>query len=202
MSSLDFFAIKQDQKDLFSFIINETNFSIYESYSKFEVELLQFHSIDEIERNYDIGNDKYGNGTNILLQLWSKPFVDNVRIEKIKQINGKVESYRYSIRGFGLVQLYLGGIYNQSLISSSHLGTFDEKSAINHGYQNGVNWVELKKEYNKISNYIKRNTKIQAQSRYLLKNAHENGMSGLILKHQVLKYEWKKSEYVLRKKDV
>ncbi len=203
MSSLDFYALKQDQEELLSFICKETNFSIYESYSDFEKELLSFKSITEIEQKYDIGTDMYGNGTSILLQLWHKQFVDNIKIEKIKQIKGKADSYRYSIRGFGLVQLYLGGLYKQNFISSSHLGTFDEKGAINHGYINGVNWEELKKEYNKIANYIKRNTRIKAQSRYLLKNAHENGINGLILKHQILEYEWNKSEYVLReKKDV
>src|SRR6266853_1466124 len=111
MASIDFYALKEDIRQLVHFIFEETDLRIFESYSEYDKELREFRSFDDLSAAFDLGTDKHGNGSAVLLQLWSSAVMAKVEFERIAlKVPG--HSFRYRISGSGgLIQLYFGGEY-------------------------------------------------------------------------------------------
>jgi len=109
--------------NLLEFIYAETDCRVFESYSKFDQNLQEFASTEQLLSAYDIGQDPHGNGYAVLLQLWSPSVSSRVKIERIALIPEKCDrhTFRYNIEGWGLMQLYLGGEKDR-LITNSHFG--------------------------------------------------------------------------------
>src|SRR6476469_5105150 len=110
MANLDFFAIRPDLEQLFTFLFAETDFRVFESYSEFGQSLREFPSFADLFATFDIGLDENGHGSAALLQLWSPSVMPKPRIERINLDPGKCDgfTFRFRISGYGLVQLYLG----------------------------------------------------------------------------------------------
>ena len=123
----DFFADKNDKLEIFNFILNKTDLIIYDSYSSYEQDISQYQSVDEISSKFDLINgDKFA----VTFQLWSPRHKAKPIFEKI-ELNPKYcdgHSFRYSTIGWGLIQLFFGGIENNEL-HRSHIGHFNEKGA-------------------------------------------------------------------------
>ncbi|MBK8344680.1 MAG: hypothetical protein IPL12_16140 [Bacteroidetes bacterium] len=75
-----------------------------------------------------------------------------------KRCNG--HTYRYSTDGWGLIQLYFGGIRNGEL-HQSHIGHFNEKGALKwegtnktNGLVNLWDWTEIQVTSRKLKYYI------------------------------------------------
>jgi hypothetical protein len=157
MANLDFFAAQSDQRALVDFLFTSTNVRLFESYSEFGQELREFRSLDELATAFPLGEDRYGNGSGILLQLWSPSVMTKLEIVRFALLPEKCNghSFRYRIAGGGLIQLYLGGVHGR-VITRSHFGHFSEAGARKWGTDKEVNWGELKTLSNKIQYHIRK----------------------------------------------
>ncbi|MBC7853776.1 MAG: hypothetical protein IAF94_10100 [Pirellulaceae bacterium] len=184
MANLDFFAAESDQRAVVDFLFTSTNVRLFESYSEFSQELREFRSLDELAAAFPLGVDKHGNGTAILLQLWSPSVMTKLEIERFalkpEKCNG--HTFRHRIVGGGLIQLYLGGVHGR-VITKSHFGHFAEAGARKWGVEKGVNWSELKTLSNKVQYHIrKRLAAAKVPGRPVLPEALELVRAGYSLK--------------------
>ncbi len=188
MASLDFYAIEQDISDVLEFVLTETDCKIFESYSEYDKELREFKSISEVIGAYDSKSV----GT-FLLDLWSPSVSSKVVIKKIvldpRKCNGA--THRFTIEGWGLMQLYFGRIQNDE-IEHSHYGHNSEKRARNWestyldelGSVNDWNWELLKKISGKIQYHIRKRLAVsKVSSRPILKTAFEKHSKGCRFKY-------------------
>ena len=141
MANLDFFGAHDDLANVLEFLFSRTDLAVFESYSSLGEELKQFHSIAGLEQHYHLGMDHYGNGSGVLLQLWSPSVMAEPDIRRItlNPRSCKGHTFRYCIEGGGLIQLYFGGIH-EKCITKSHYGHFSEKGARVRGRDHGVDW--------------------------------------------------------------
>lgn len=143
MASIDFYALGSDIRKLVHFIFEESDLRIFESYSKYDTELREFRSFDELSAAFSLGSDARGHGHAVLLQLWSPSVMPRVEFERIalKMAN---YSFRYRISGVGLIQLYFGGEHG-GIITDSHYGHWSEAGARQRaaGDVDAVDWSAL-----------------------------------------------------------
>ncbi|MNK52713.1 hypothetical protein D3C87_716550 [compost metagenome] len=144
----NFFADKTDKLEILEFIFKETDLYVYDLGSSYGQEICQYKTVDEISSKFDLDNgDKFA----VTFQLWAprhkgKPIFRKVDLDP-KHCKG--HTFRYSTEGWGLIQLYFGGIKNNEL-SQSHIGHFNEKGALKWEETNKVNglvslwdWTEI-----------------------------------------------------------
>ena len=86
MASIDFYALKDDIRQLVYFIFEETDLRVFESYSEYDKELREFRSFDDLSGAFELGRDKHGHGFAVLLQLWSSTVIPNVGFERTRSL--------------------------------------------------------------------------------------------------------------------
>jgi hypothetical protein len=188
MASLDFYAIEQDISDVLEFVLNETDCNIFESYSEHNKELREFKSISEVIEAYNSKSVGI-----FLLQLWSPSVSSKIVIKKIvldpQKCNGA--THRFSIAGWGSMQLYFGRIQNDE-IEYSHFGHNSEKRARNWestyldelGSVDEWDWQLLKKLSGKIQYHIRKRLAVsKVSSRPILDCAFKKYSQGYRFKH-------------------
>lgn len=144
----DFFADKSDKLEILGFIFKETDLHVYDLSSPFGQEICEYKTVVEISSKFDLDNgDKFAN----TFQLWAprhtgKPIFRKINLDP-KRCNG--HTFRYSTDGWGLIQLYFGGLKNNNL-NQSHIGHFDQKEALIledtnkiNGLVNSWDWTEI-----------------------------------------------------------
>lgn len=184
MANLDFFAADSDQKAVLEFLYSSTDVRVFESYSEFGQELREFCSFDELSSAFPVGEDEHGNGTAVLLQLWSPSVMSKLEIERIQLRPEKCDghTFRYRIDGGALIQLYLGGVH-QRIVTKSHYGHNSQKRARAWGVDTGVNWDELKTLSNRVLYHIRRRLAVtKVRSCPVLGAAFDLAKSGYALK--------------------
>ena len=67
MPSIDFYAVTADIRGLIHAILEETDLRIFESYSRYDMELREFRSYDQLSSAFNLGTDEQGNGNAVLL---------------------------------------------------------------------------------------------------------------------------------------
>ena len=122
----DFYADHNDKISIIEFIFNNTDLQVFDLGSTYEQEIRQYKSVDEVSATHDLINgDKFA----VTFQLWTPRHEGEPVFRKIdldpKRCNG--HSFRYSTDGWGMIQLYFGGIKNDKLFLS-HIGHLTEKS--------------------------------------------------------------------------
>ncbi|TWI80641.1 hypothetical protein IQ13_3320 [Lacibacter cauensis] len=144
----DFFADKADKLQLLEYIFSETDLQVYDLGSPYGQEISNYKSVDEISSKFDLSNgDKFA----VTFQLWSPRHKGQPIFRKIdldpKRCNG--HTFRYSTDGWGLIQLYFGGLKNNKL-NQSHIGHFNETGALKNEGINKFNgsvsswdWTEI-----------------------------------------------------------
>ena len=155
----NFFASKTDKLEILDFIFNHTDLQIYDLSSSCDQEIYQYKTVDEISSKFNLDNgDKFAN----TFQLWSprhkgKPLFRKVELDP-KHCNG--HTFRYSTDGWGLIQLYFGGLKHNEL-HQSHIGHFNEKGALKWEDTTKVNelvslwdWTEIKSTSRKLKYQI------------------------------------------------
>ena len=155
----NFFADKTDKLNILKFIFDKTDLHIYDSASPYEQEIFEYKSVEEISAKFDLDNgDKFA----VTFQLWSplhkgKPVFRRVILDP-KRCDGR--TYRYSTDGWGLIQLYFGGLKNEEL-NQSHIGHFNETGALQKESTNSYNgpvctwdWTEIQKTSRKLKYQI------------------------------------------------
>jgi len=121
MPNLYFYAIDKDFLVVLDYVFEKSGCRVFESYSKFDEEILEFEKPEDIIRNRKSGQSTY-------LQLVVPSASKLVEIRRIPLDESTGHRFRYSIDGWGLIQLYLG---NQTLagITNSHTNHNSEARA-------------------------------------------------------------------------
>ncbi len=156
----NFFADKEDKIKILEFIFKETDLHIYDLGSPYGQEICEYKTVEEISLKFDLDKgDKFAN----TFQLWTPRHKGNPIFRKVdldpKRCNG--HTFRYSTEGWGLIQLYFGGLKNNEL-NQSHIGHFNEKGALKWEVTNKVNGLVSSWDW----------TEIQATSRKLKYQIH------------------------------
>ncbi|TKC00655.1 hypothetical protein [Pedobacter cryophilus] len=155
----DFFADKTDKLKILDFIFNDTDLRVYDLSSRYEQEISEYKTVEEISSKFDLHNGgKFAN----TFQLWSPRHKGNPIFRKVeldpRRCNG--HKFRYSTDGWGLIQLYFGGIKDKEL-NQSHIGHFNEKGALKWEETNKINglvnlwdWTEIQMTSRKLKYQI------------------------------------------------
>jgi hypothetical protein len=181
---LNFFAAETDQKAVTDFLFSATDVRVFESYSKPDEELREFHSTDELVAAFPLGTDQFGNGTAVLLQLWSPSVMDELKITRFALDPAACDghTFRYCIDGGALMQLYFGGVY-EHVVTHSHFGHQSQTRAQAWDVDHGINWESLKTLSNRIQYHIRKRLAVaRVPGCPVLPQAHDLARSGYELK--------------------
>src|SRR3989442_10415662 len=190
MGSIDFYALKDDIRQLVHFIFEQTDLRIFESYSEYDKELREFRSFDDLSGAFDLGSDKHGHGFAVLLQLWSSTVIPNVDFERIAlKVPG--HSFRYRISGGGgLIQLYFGGEH-KDVITQSHYGHWNEAGARQRGAGDAdcVDWRALSQLSGCIQRHLRNKISVaKGRGRPILPAAFAGLQRGFGLRYSSLQF--------------
>ncbi|MEM6256268.1 MAG: hypothetical protein AAF821_25420 [Cyanobacteria bacterium P01_D01_bin.156] len=164
MSNCEFYAIRDDILNVLDFIYAETDCHVFEKSSEFGQELREFTSTKQLAEVFNLGLCHGKQKYSALLQLYTPSASDNFVIQKIA-LNPKYcsgHTFRYEASGWGLIQLYLGGISERG-IHHSHTNHNSEKRAQKWesiyfdqlGSVDTWNWKQLSKVSRKIRYHIR-----------------------------------------------
>ena len=150
----DFFADKADKIEILEFIFKDTDLQVYDLGSQYGQEIRQYKTSNEIYTKFDLEIDEFGT----TFQLWTprhkgKPIFRKVDLDP-KRCNG--HTFRYATEGWGLIQLYFGGLKNNEL-KHSHIGHFNEKGALKweeNGLVSSWDWTEIQATSRKLKYQI------------------------------------------------
>ncbi len=115
-----FFAARNDPAAVFQYLFAEIDARVFEAYSEYSQELREFRSVAELEAAAPLGQDPHGNGWAMMLYLWSPAATGDFRIERIA-VNPEYcegHTFRFTVRGAGLLYLTLGGVCEQVVTQS------------------------------------------------------------------------------------
>jgi hypothetical protein len=129
MPNIDFYAAKADFHPVLDYVFSKSGCRVFESYSPPGQPIAEFASIEMLEARYPIGICK-GSAPSVLLQLVPPNSFGFCRIRRIDLKPGVYgdHTFRYSFEGWGLIQLYLGGIAPHGAVES-HSNHFTEAGA-------------------------------------------------------------------------
>lgn len=124
----NFFADRADKLEILKYIFEETDLQVFDLGSPFGQQICEYKTADEIASKFDLSaGDKFA----VTFQLWSPRHKGNVLFRKIdldpKRCDG--HTFRYSTDGWGLIQLYFGGLKGNDL-NQSYLGHFEQNEAL------------------------------------------------------------------------
>jgi hypothetical protein len=146
----EFFADKDDKTQILDFIFRETDLQVFDLGSPYGQKIGEYKTTEEILSKFDLHNgDKFA----VAFQLWTPRWKGDIVFRKIeldpKYCNG--HTFRYSTEGWGLIQLYFGGV-KQGELHRSHVGHQSEKramalenGALNLGPVSKWDWNEVEK---------------------------------------------------------
>ncbi len=183
-ANVGFFAAEADERAVLDFLFSSTDARVFESYSRPDAELREFLSTDDLAVAFPLGSDPHGNGNAILLQLWSPAVMRELSIRRFKldPVHCDGHTFRHSIEGGGLMQLYFGGTCDR-VLTRSHFGHQSQARAKAWEVDVGVNWEALKTLSNRIQYHIrKRLAAGRAGSAPVLPEAIKLARAGFALK--------------------
>jgi hypothetical protein len=155
--NLDFFAVREDLELVLDFVYSETDARVFESYSEPGCELREFRSVDELVAAYPLGEDPAGNGSAILLMLWSPSVMRDLSVSRIaldpRHCNG--HAFRHRVDGAGLIAFYPGGLSGR-VITRTQVGHQSQARAAQWDAAGGVDWAALKALGGRIAHHVRR----------------------------------------------
>jgi hypothetical protein len=159
MAVCDFYALDDDLRQVFQYLFAETDIVAYELSSRPERSPAQFRSLAEIEHVYPLGSYRAGH-----IQLWSPSSSAQPTIRRVK-IEQPASTYRYTVEGVGLMQLYLDG-RKDGIVYHTHFGHWNEAGARQRSVHSAddCDWPALIRLSRKIQNHVRR--KLAAASLY------------------------------------
>jgi len=123
----DFYADEPDKIKVLDFIFQETDLQVFDLAAPPGQMVREYSTTAEIISNFDLRN---GNKFAVTFQLYTQRLKGDIVFRKIeldpKRCNG--QTFRYSTDGWGLIQLYFGGLVSNEL-KISHIGHQSEKRA-------------------------------------------------------------------------
>ncbi len=177
MAQVDFFASDDDFINLVDWLLTETDFKIYEAYSRIDHSIRQITTAKDM---LDLANER--NNASFLIRFWS-PSVTNEPVFKNIKLNPSIGNFRTSLEGAGIIQLEHGRVENGRIFNStlSHWNEAGAKAKCIYP-SDVVNWKELRLISGQLSRQIKNKlaqTKVGAAP--VLKGAVDQLSSGLSL---------------------
>ena len=133
MPNLDFYATGGDLVEILEHLFESGDCRVFELYSEPGQELVEFHCTNELKDHpYFDHAPPSAQSPFLTLQLYVTDSGGPFRIERVsldpRHCNG--HTFRYCMRGAGLIQLYLGGIRQDGRIVHSHTNHISGKRAI------------------------------------------------------------------------
>jgi len=183
-ANLDFFAAEADQRAVLNFLFSSTDIRVFESYSQCGADLREFRSTEELAAAFPLGTDPHGNGSAVLLQLWSPSVMRDLTITRfaLDPAHCDGHTFRHRIDGGGLMQLYLGGVCDR-VVTKSHYGHQSQVRAQTWELDEGVDWKSLMTLSNRIQYHVrKRLAAGKAASMPVLPQALELARCGYAIK--------------------
>ena len=119
MANLHFFASRDDVYEIVTYLFDETDVRVLQSYSEYGQKVKEFKTLAEFTSYYELGNEKSGNGFNRDFVLYSRsvgPAPKKSRIQLKPPRDG--HSYWFSVIGVGQLQLCFGSIDDRILFES------------------------------------------------------------------------------------
>jgi hypothetical protein len=183
MSALSFFAAREDQIALLSFLFQDTDVEVFESYSPPDQKLRRFRSVAELDAAFELGVDRHGNQSTSLL-LRSPAVMPRLRIERIaldpRRCKGAV--FRETLDGGALIQLELGGVHKNAL-SKCYYNHNSRERAQKWGVDNGIDWLALTSLSRRVHYQIRKKLAVdRVPGRPILRQAADLWGQGLLLK--------------------
>lgn len=158
----NFYATREDKIAILDFIFAATDYQIYDHYSDAGEELKRYFSTAEIVEKFDL---EKGGQYAVCLGLWNpadgtKNIARRIELDP-KRCDG--HTFRYASTGWGVQQLYFGGIQNIHLSLSLFKG-FNEKGALvsdlinpeNERAAHLLDWKLIRSDQLKLKNYIEK----------------------------------------------
>jgi len=155
----DFFADESDKIEVLNYIFRETDLQVFDHYSALGQQVTEYKTTEQIVSKFDLRN---GDKFSVTFNLWTPRLKGDLIFRKVnldpKRCNG--HTFRYSTDGWGLIQLYFGGIKNHafhnapksSVLNVSHIGHQSQKRAMawegvtqGNGQVSKWDWKEVEK---------------------------------------------------------
>jgi hypothetical protein len=178
LALLDFYATAEDQRDLVRFLFAETDVVLYEAYSEFDREVRSFRSLVELEKAFTLGSYQGPR-----FQLWSPAVMSNPVLRRFELTGVPGHSFRYSVEGAGLIQLYLDGT-NDGVLHHTHYSHWNEAGARGRSFHSSddCDWIALKKLSGRIQRHVRRKLGVgKLYARPILRNAFAALQTGMAL---------------------
>ena len=175
MANLNFYGLKTDLLKVLSFIYNETDIVIFESYSEYDSELRRFASLAELQSGLEIGESPKGAA---LLELWSPSVIKEPKPRRF-ELKVKGHSFRYTIEAVGLIQLHLGGLRDNA-IAESYYGHWSKAGAEQRSSlpTTDCNWEALMKISGRLQRFIRGMAAAKFDGRVILPEAFDAVQKG------------------------
>jgi hypothetical protein len=150
MANLDFYALEEDQRSLLEFLYAEANITVFELSSEYDCEVRRFESVPDLEAAFTLGQHRASH-----FQLWSPSVMAAPTFRRI-ELKVPGHSFRYSVEGAGLIQLYLDG-QKDGVIYHSHYGHWSEAGARERSIlpADACDWKALAKLSGRIQRHIR-----------------------------------------------
>ena len=190
MPNCDFYAAETDIEQVLSWVFENLECRVFEMYSPLDQCLTEYKSVADIK--WSEAFSKLGRGGSPLhLALWPVKASSEVTEKRISLNPAKCNghTFRYTLTGWGLIQLYFGGVKNKGM-EHSHTNHNSEKradkwestNADEMGDPKQWNWREVTSTSSKLNRYIRKLATSKIGSRSVLPCAHkviENGATAL-----------------------
>jgi len=160
----DFYAAEQDILDVLRCVFELGDFRAFESYSNPGEDLVEFKNADEIARHFPLGRCQ-GTSQSALLQLYpvsAGGTLQRRRIDLKTRSPGAGAAFRFSLDGWGLIQLQLGGVSDGGLFVS-HTNHNSEARALKWedtygdlGPAREWNWTEVIRASRRLNSKIRK----------------------------------------------
>ncbi len=137
---LNFFAARSDFEHVFEIVFSEKVLRVFEAYSRFGERCREFHDIDDIRAAYPRFTD---GPCSPHLALWA-PTTCKMSRERIAldptACGG--HTFRYSVEGWGLIQLLLGGV-RRKVITPTRIAHDSAARAAKWGERSGIDFKTI-----------------------------------------------------------
>jgi hypothetical protein len=162
MPNIDFYAVETDLLSVLGYVFERSGCRVFESYSAFGEEITEFKSIDDLAARYPIGVCR-GTAPSVLLEL-VPPSAENlfdVSYVPLSPDACQGHTFRFAVRGWGLIQLHLGGIGPTGLVlSHTNHNTEARARKWQHTYKEGSpahlwNWQETTRISSALNRFIR-----------------------------------------------
>ena len=124
MPNCDFYAAGTDLGDVLEYVFTRNECQVFETYSPIGQELVEFTSFEQIAARYPVGTVRH-TAPSVLLALVPP---GARRLVTKRRIDLESGGTRYTLEGWGIIHLHLGGVGPKGLVHS-HTNHHSEKRA-------------------------------------------------------------------------